>query len=71
MKTEQAVEKLKMLKAIIERLNSQMVILINTASQVEILIKKNDPSERKYTLLEQKIDALIQSYNNNQTLILN
>lgn len=75
MKTEQAIEKLKMLKAIIERLNSEMVILINTTAQVEIVIRKNDTSERKYSLLEQKVDMLIQSYhqsyNQNQILITN
>jgi len=54
MKTEQAIEKLKMLKAIIERLNSEMVILINTTAQVEIVIRKNDTSERKYSLLSRK-----------------
>jgi len=63
MKTENAVEKLKMLKAIIERLNSEMVILINTAAQVERIIRKNEPCERKYTMLEQKVDSLIQGYN--------
>ena len=64
MRTEQAVEKLKMLKSIIERLNSEMVILINAAAQVEIVIRKNEPCQRKYTMLEQKVDSLIQNYDN-------
>jgi len=59
---EQAVEKLKKLKEIIERMNSEMVVLINTAAQVEIIIRKNEKGDRKYSLLEQKINTLIEDY---------
>lgn len=64
MKTEQAIEKLKVLKSIIERMNSEMVILINAAAQIEIIIKKNDPSVKKYPLLEKKVNSLIENYKN-------
>ena len=62
MRTEQAIEKLRVLKAIIERMNSEMIILINAAAQVEIIIRKNDPSVKKYPLLEQKVNTLIENY---------
>ncbi len=64
MKTEQAIEKLKMLKTIIERMNSEMIIIISTAAQIEIIIKKNDPSVKKYPLLESKVNLLIENYKN-------
>ncbi len=64
MKTEQAIEKLSLLKAIIDRMNSEMVILITTAAQIEIVIKKNDPSVKKYPLLEKKVNTLIENYKN-------
>ncbi len=64
MKTEQAIEKLRLLKAIIERMNSEMIILITTAAQIEIIIKKNDPSVSKYPLLESKVNLLIENYKN-------
>ena len=64
MKTQHAMENLKILKAIIERMNSEIVILINAAAQVEIVIRKNESCQRKYTMLEQKVDSLIQNYNN-------
>ena len=64
MKLEQAIEKLKILKTIIERMNSEMIILITTAAQIEIIIKKNDPSIKKYPLLEKKVNTLIENYKN-------
>jgi len=62
MTTETAIEKLKVIKALIERLNSEMILLVNAAAEIEVMIKKNDSSERKYSLLERKIDMLIRNY---------
>ena len=48
MSANQALETLKVLKTIIERLNSEMVILINAAAEIEIIIRKNEPGISKY-----------------------
>lgn len=64
MKTEQAIVKLKMLKTIIERMNSEMIILINATAEIEIIIRKNEPGISKYPLLEKKVDSLIENYKN-------
>lgn len=62
MSANQALEKLNVLKTIIDRLNSEMVILINAAAEIEILIRKNEPGIKKYPLLEKKVDTLIENY---------
>ena len=64
MSANQAIEKLKALKIIIERLNSEMVILINATAEIEIIIRKNEPGISKYPLLEKKVDTLIENYKN-------
>jgi len=64
MSANQAIESLNVLKKIIERLNSEMVILINTAAQIEIIIRKNEPGITKYPLLENKVNTLIENYKN-------
>lgn len=64
MSANQAIEKLRVLKRIIERLNSEMVILINAAAEVEIVIKKNETGISKYPLLESKVNSLIENYKN-------
>ena len=62
MSANQALEKLRVLKTIIDRLNSEMVILISAAAEIEIIIKKNEPGITKYPLLEQKVNTLIENY---------
>jgi hypothetical protein len=62
MSANQALESLNVLKKIIERLNSEMVILINTAAQIEIIIRKNESGITKYPLLEKKVNTLIENY---------
>jgi hypothetical protein len=64
MSANQAVETLRVLKTIIERLNSEMVILINAAAEIEIIIRKNEPGITKYPLLEKKVNTLIENYKN-------
>jgi response regulator of citrate/malate metabolism len=62
MSANQALEKLNVLKRIIERLNSEMIILISAAAEVEIIIKKNEAGISKYPLLENKVNSLIENY---------
>lgn len=62
MSANQALEKLRVLKTIIDRLNSEMVILINATAEIEIIIRKNEPGISNYPLLEKKVDALIENY---------
>ena len=64
MSTTQAIEKLTVLKTIIDRLNSEMVILINAAAEIEIIIRKNKSGITKYPLLEKKVNTLIENYKN-------
>ena len=62
MSANQALEKLRVLKTIIDRLNSEMIILISAAAEIEIIIKKNEPGITKYPLLEKKVNTLIENY---------
>lgn len=64
MSANQAIEKLNVLKRIIERLNSEMVIMISAAAEIEIIIKKNEAGISKYPLLESKVNSLIENYKN-------
>jgi response regulator of citrate/malate metabolism len=64
MSANQALEKLRVLKTIIDKLNSEMIILISAAAEIEIIIKKNEPGITKYPLLEKKVNTLIENYKN-------
>lgn len=56
-------EKLKVLKGIIQQMNSKTVSLINISAEIEIKIKNSTDDEAR--LLEGQLDKLITQYQKN------